>query len=507
VAEKFNTYRFADCNKEPVIDLLTRVCTVSVETMKIVRAMPEINTTPTENTMAKEPDPSPPTPAGNAPRNRKFEPAKPLERGRGQSPEAKAEPPKPKGRAGESSPEAILATISEKIGEESAKQTDELFAAVTRVSPAAVTALKESITKGDQLLVSKNLFDSIVRTTVESAWVHQKEVTRMAAEKQKQTHFQRMTIIVLVGTLLLLSAVGVFWGRVLPQAKAEVRVEENKKLEPLQAQIGAAEKALKGANTKQKEAEQRANDAQKNLSEVTKALADAEKKLKDLGQEVEAARKVIAARKRWVSVIDSPAKYSLLPLARKLENLGRTQEANKYLVDREPISVEEPNPEPVKAVKGAPEAEVKKAILTATEEFGSQLEGIKERRADCLAVHWHALRPKSADVDNNTTNALAENNLLIKIASAFHSWPPDTTSPVIVLYSRSTGLNLDMIKEWMNLLKSQIAEDFNVNDFTSKVRVVPVGGDVLDNVASSVNNEMAKVTSQEATKKGLPDLK
>ena len=39
VAEKFNTYRFAD-HKEKVIDLLARVCTVSVETMKIVRAMP-----------------------------------------------------------------------------------------------------------------------------------------------------------------------------------------------------------------------------------------------------------------------------------------------------------------------------------------------------------------------------------------------------------------------------------------------------------------------------------
>ena len=39
VAEKFNTYRFADY-KEPVIDLLHRVCTVSMETMKIVRAMP-----------------------------------------------------------------------------------------------------------------------------------------------------------------------------------------------------------------------------------------------------------------------------------------------------------------------------------------------------------------------------------------------------------------------------------------------------------------------------------
>jgi predicted helicase len=39
VAEKFNTYRFAD-HKEQVIALLQRVCTVSVETMKIVKAMP-----------------------------------------------------------------------------------------------------------------------------------------------------------------------------------------------------------------------------------------------------------------------------------------------------------------------------------------------------------------------------------------------------------------------------------------------------------------------------------
>ena len=39
VAETFNPYRFAD-HKEPVIALLARVCTVSVETMKIVRAMP-----------------------------------------------------------------------------------------------------------------------------------------------------------------------------------------------------------------------------------------------------------------------------------------------------------------------------------------------------------------------------------------------------------------------------------------------------------------------------------
>jgi predicted helicase len=39
IAEKFNTYRFADY-KEQVIDLLQRVCTVSVETMRIVKEMP-----------------------------------------------------------------------------------------------------------------------------------------------------------------------------------------------------------------------------------------------------------------------------------------------------------------------------------------------------------------------------------------------------------------------------------------------------------------------------------
>jgi predicted helicase len=41
IAEKFNTYRFADY-KEQVIDLLKRVCTVSVETMMIVRKMEEL---------------------------------------------------------------------------------------------------------------------------------------------------------------------------------------------------------------------------------------------------------------------------------------------------------------------------------------------------------------------------------------------------------------------------------------------------------------------------------
>jgi predicted helicase len=40
IREKFNTYKFADY-KDHVIDLLQRVCTVSVETMRIVREMPE----------------------------------------------------------------------------------------------------------------------------------------------------------------------------------------------------------------------------------------------------------------------------------------------------------------------------------------------------------------------------------------------------------------------------------------------------------------------------------
>lgn len=40
IAEKFNTYKFADY-KDKVIDLLKRVCTVSVETMKVVEEMPE----------------------------------------------------------------------------------------------------------------------------------------------------------------------------------------------------------------------------------------------------------------------------------------------------------------------------------------------------------------------------------------------------------------------------------------------------------------------------------
>jgi predicted helicase len=42
IAEKFNKYRFADY-KEQVIDLLMRVCTVSVETMKIIEKMGKFN--------------------------------------------------------------------------------------------------------------------------------------------------------------------------------------------------------------------------------------------------------------------------------------------------------------------------------------------------------------------------------------------------------------------------------------------------------------------------------
>ncbi|NJN89318.1 MAG: hypothetical protein HC840_29385 [Leptolyngbyaceae cyanobacterium RM2_2_4] len=39
IAKLFNTYRFADY-KEHVIDLLKRVCTVSVKTMEIIKQMP-----------------------------------------------------------------------------------------------------------------------------------------------------------------------------------------------------------------------------------------------------------------------------------------------------------------------------------------------------------------------------------------------------------------------------------------------------------------------------------
>ncbi|MCB9136566.1 MAG: hypothetical protein H6636_14170 [Anaerolineales bacterium] len=40
IREKFNTYKFADY-KEQMIDLLARVCRVSVETVRIVEEMPE----------------------------------------------------------------------------------------------------------------------------------------------------------------------------------------------------------------------------------------------------------------------------------------------------------------------------------------------------------------------------------------------------------------------------------------------------------------------------------
>ena len=40
IAERFNTYKFEDY-KEQVIDLLKRVCTVSVRTMEIINRMPK----------------------------------------------------------------------------------------------------------------------------------------------------------------------------------------------------------------------------------------------------------------------------------------------------------------------------------------------------------------------------------------------------------------------------------------------------------------------------------
>jgi predicted helicase len=43
IREKFNTYKFADY-KEQVINLLHRVCTVSIETMKIIGQMPKTET-------------------------------------------------------------------------------------------------------------------------------------------------------------------------------------------------------------------------------------------------------------------------------------------------------------------------------------------------------------------------------------------------------------------------------------------------------------------------------
>jgi len=40
IAKLFNTYKFADY-KEHVIDLLQRVCTVSIRTMEIIQQMPD----------------------------------------------------------------------------------------------------------------------------------------------------------------------------------------------------------------------------------------------------------------------------------------------------------------------------------------------------------------------------------------------------------------------------------------------------------------------------------
>lgn len=42
IAEKFNTYRFADY-KEHVIDLICRVCKVSVETVRIVQTLANLS--------------------------------------------------------------------------------------------------------------------------------------------------------------------------------------------------------------------------------------------------------------------------------------------------------------------------------------------------------------------------------------------------------------------------------------------------------------------------------
>jgi predicted helicase len=42
ITEKFNTYKFADYKKQ-VIDLLTRICTVSVKTMQIIQVMEKLD--------------------------------------------------------------------------------------------------------------------------------------------------------------------------------------------------------------------------------------------------------------------------------------------------------------------------------------------------------------------------------------------------------------------------------------------------------------------------------
>ncbi len=52
IAAKFNTYRFANY-KEKVVDLLMRVTTVSVETMKIVNAMRDLPASERESSAAR----------------------------------------------------------------------------------------------------------------------------------------------------------------------------------------------------------------------------------------------------------------------------------------------------------------------------------------------------------------------------------------------------------------------------------------------------------------------
>ena len=42
IRERFNTYRFAD-HKERVVDLLQRVCTISVETVRTTRKLKQLS--------------------------------------------------------------------------------------------------------------------------------------------------------------------------------------------------------------------------------------------------------------------------------------------------------------------------------------------------------------------------------------------------------------------------------------------------------------------------------
>ena len=55
IRERFNTYRFAD-HKEHVIDLLKRVCTVSVETVRITNQLAELSNIQPDQTPQSEPD-------------------------------------------------------------------------------------------------------------------------------------------------------------------------------------------------------------------------------------------------------------------------------------------------------------------------------------------------------------------------------------------------------------------------------------------------------------------